>query len=402
MSQNVFDLRISVRDMTDLIKFGARHNKTIFFYGGAGVGKSQKAKQIADELYPTYLGQTNLVDVRLSDKDPTDVAGVPIPIQMVDGTTQTVYATPSFWPKDPNWKGIIFLDELTNASAACQQAAYQIMLDHTIGEFKFPEGAVFVGAGNRDGDGGCTTTLLSPLVNRMVIVEVDYNLDVWLEDFAIPNELHPSLLGALKKTLTDKFYTGDSPTLEPGHPYATPRSWVTVSDALYDLDEGIISRKMAEVIIQGSVGKGLDSEILAFHDRVKKLPDIEEVLNGNVTRHQLGLAEVDLLFVMSQALTNQLRKDCKSDMDDEVVLDRANNFLVFMNDNYASQHMDVVVTLTIGMFRGTGNKPSVLGENTAREKMIPRLNAKSSKVREIVAKYLKDYSSLMKDVDMAA
>ena len=105
---------------------------------------------------------------------------------------------------------------------------------------------------------------------------------------------------------------------------------------------------------------------------------------------------------MSQALTNQLRKDCKSEMDDELVLDRANNFLVFMNDNYSSQHMDVVVSLTIGMFRGVGNKPSILGEKTSREKMIPRLNAKSQKVREIVSKYLRDYSSLLKDVDMSA
>ena len=84
----------------------------------------------------------NLVDFRLADKDPTDVVGVQIPVTDDNGKTRTVYALPDFWPEDPDWEGIIFLDELLHADNYLQKVAFQIVLDHKIGKYTFPKGAV--------------------------------------------------------------------------------------------------------------------------------------------------------------------------------------------------------------------------------------------------------------------
>lgn len=399
-SQNIFDLRINVRQIEDIIKFGFRRKRSIFLYGGAGVGKSQKIAQIADMLFPTNTGR-NLVDVRLSDKEPQDVTGIPVPVTMPDGKVVTVYATPSFWPDDPNWVGIVFLDELTNAPAACQQAAYQIILDGKIGEYTFPVGALRVGAGNREGDGGATNTLLSPLANRMCLVEVDYDLDIWIEDFAVPNDVHPSIIGFLKQS-PDMFYTGDKDDLEPGTSFATPRSWVGGSDALYDYDLGLMSQFMTHVAVQGMVGNGMDSLVLDYHTRTRKLPKVEGVLDGSIQKHHLENHEVDLLYVLSQTCLSQLRKDALSQMDDQQVLDRVHNFLTFMHDNYGKTNMDIIVAMTVNIFRGTGTTKSILTQNDKREKMIPRLLRHSNKVGEIVKNYTKQYGDLMAEIDGTA
>ncbi|AKJ73543.1 hypothetical protein SP40_102 [Salmonella phage 40] len=162
-------------------------------FGGAGLGKSQAMKQVANMLFGER--DDNLIDFRLADKEPSDVVGVQIPVTDDNGVTRTVYAIPNFWPEDPNWKGIVFLDELLHAEPYLQKVAYQIMLDHRIGTYVFPKGAVFAGAGNRPGDGTAVSMLEAPLANRMILVELDYDTTVWLQDYALHNDVHPTIVG---------------------------------------------------------------------------------------------------------------------------------------------------------------------------------------------------------------
>ena len=132
MSRNIFESgQITVRELPAMIKFAKRHGKSLFILGSPGVGKSQVIKQTADKLFGER--EDNLIDIRLSDKDPTDLSGLPVPVTEEDGTTRTVFATPSFWPTDPGWEGIILLDEMNHADNFLQKVAMQIMLDHKCG-----------------------------------------------------------------------------------------------------------------------------------------------------------------------------------------------------------------------------------------------------------------------------
>ena len=92
MSRNVFESgQITVRELPAIIQFAQRHNRSVLILGPMGVGKSQVMKQIADNMFGER--DDNLVDVRLSDKDPADLSGLPIPVE-ADGTTRTVFAIP--------------------------------------------------------------------------------------------------------------------------------------------------------------------------------------------------------------------------------------------------------------------------------------------------------------------
>lgn len=399
-SMNVFEKRINIRELEQVVGFAQRRKRSVMIFGGAGLGKSNKLKQIADLLFG--FREDNLVDVRLSDKEPSDVAGLPIPVQDPEtGKTTTVFATPSFWPTDPNWTGIILLDELTNAYPILQQAAYQIMLDNRIGDYVFPKGAVFVGAGNRDGDGGATSTLLSPLANRMIIVEVDYNAEIWLSDFAIPAEVHPSVVGYIKAN-PEKIYT--YPEAQQGNSisFSTPRSLETASEVLYDLDEEFIDERMASILIQGCLGKGLDDELLQYHIRSKELPAIRDIMDGTIKQHSLTPDKVDLLYIIGSQGAAFLRKEMKDHtVSDDEVIQHAGNFVLFLHNNYGSSNMDFVMGVFLAMLQKTALGPAVLSSSDFREKIVPKMIMAFPECNSIVTGYHKNFSALIAEAETA-
>lgn len=404
--QNIFTRRITMREMEPLIRHCAKTGKAIFFFGGAGLGKSQKIAQLAAEMFPEYVGSSwgSVCDVRLSDKEPADMAGVQIPVEVVeDGVkvVRTVYATPNFWPTDPNWKGFVFLDELTNASPACQQAAYQIMLDHRIGQYTFPKGSVFIGAGNRPGDNGATTELLGPLVNRMMVVEVDYNAIVWIEDYANKNNVHQSIVTFIRKN-PDKIYTGHLVGTQgfEGPCFSSPRQLVDCGFVLDDFDDGLLSRELAEVAIQGLVGSDLVTSILDHHVRSKKLPDAEDVLSGKVKEHENKLAanEIDLVSVLVYYCLRQLKKDVM-DVDkynNDEFLTRVGNFLTFMMKNHESNAKDTIIAVSMKLMRQVNPKEvALLDMQPLRgNDLIPALAQKSEDLQRIVSMYQTRYADM--------
>lgn len=396
----MFTHQITVREMEDIICFGQRRKRAVFFYGGAGVGKSQKVAEVADKLFPHRKGN-NLIDVRLSDKEPQDVTGCPVPVTMPDGTTRTVYAVPSFWPTEPNWEGIVFLDELTNASIPCQQAAYQIMLDGKIGEYTFPPSVIRVGAGNRESDGGAITPLLAPLANRMVLTELRYDLDVWIEDFAVPKAIHPFIIGLLKQ-FPDKFYTGHEAEDNQGSSYASPRTWEVGSDCLYDLDSKKISERIANIILQGVVGDGMDSVVMAYYLRAKKLPSLESIFSGTAKEPDIGRNEVDLVYVLTQSCLMEIAKEVNgSKFTDEEILDRITNFLNYMIEHFSVNNMDLVISMAVSLFNQKGNTKAVLTQNPKRQKLGPRLLRHSPTIGKLIFQYEETFGELLREIEDA-
>lgn len=402
--QTIFPKRINVRQMGQAVRLAKLLNKTFFFFGGAGLGKSQKIQQIADELFPHRIGN-NLCDVRLSDKEPQDIAGIPLPIEKEDGTVRTVYAVPEFWPTDPDWEGIVFLDELPNAPLSTQHGAYQVVLDHIAGTHKFPKGCIFGGAGNRDTDNAGTTEMPGPLVNRMMVFEVDYDLDIWIEDFAIPERIHPNIIGLLKQN-PELLYTGDDTTRQTPV-FSSPRQWKSVSDVLYAYENksirdqtGAVDEYMTECAIQGLVGPGIDSMVMAYHIRAQKLPALEDIFTGKVTQHRLSEADIDLLYVLSQSGLNKIAEEVMETKKytDEEVVERASNFLNFVYSNHGADHKDTVMALVITLFRAAPGKTPILSANPQRDRLAMHVRKKASSVMMVINEYLDRYKDLIDEL----
>jgi len=268
-------------------------------------------------------------------------------------------------------------------------------MDHVAGDHRFPKGCVFTGAGNRDTDNAGTTEMPGPLVNRMIMCEVDYDLDVWIEDYAVPFKLHPHIIGFLKQ-FPEHFYTGDV-TNRSTPVFASPRQWKTVSDILFDY-EVEKDEFIAEVAIAGSVGEGLEAAVLAYHLRASELPTTEQIFSGEVTQHDLPREKNDLVYVLSQTCVRKLEEEVKdNNISDEKLIERASNFLNFMFNNHYNRNKDTLIALMIGLFRAPTNGEAVLSMNPKRQKMIPALRKNCESVMKIVMEYQTRYGEIMKD-----
>ena len=113
--------------------------------GGPGIGKSEIVQQVANDL------NFGLVDFRANLFDPVDVRGVPHIMQVKDSTKRyTRWAVPDVFPiaERDGQNGIMFIDELTTAPPATQNAFLQLLLPRKIGDYTLPTGWSVIAAGN--------------------------------------------------------------------------------------------------------------------------------------------------------------------------------------------------------------------------------------------------------------
>ena len=135
------------------------HHTPVMIWGPPGVGKSQLVAQVAQQH------EVPLIDIRLSQLEPSDLRGIPF---RTDHHVE--WAIPQMLPDAARHgrSGIMFLDEITSATPAVSAAAYQLILDRSLGEYRVPEGWVIFAAGNRQGDRGVTYSMPTPLALSLI------------------------------------------------------------------------------------------------------------------------------------------------------------------------------------------------------------------------------------------
>lgn len=230
-----------------------------FLWGAPGVGKSDLMALVAED------NKLELRDVRLSLLDPIDLKGFPT----IDTVKKQMKWLPAdFLPK--NGKGLLFLDEMNQAPQSVQGAAYQLILNRRIGEYKLPDGWSVMAAGNRAGDRSIVHTMPSALANRFVHLDYDIDVDDW-SLWAMANKIHDDLRAFIKfrPNLLHSFDPLTNPRAFP-----SPRSWAFVNDIYKDHP----SVDTEFELIKGTVGEGATGEFLAFTRQLKDLPKPEDVI----------------------------------------------------------------------------------------------------------------------------
>jgi len=238
---------------------------SIMQWGGPGIGKSQAVQQWNAEKVEEYnqriangekIKPWNPVvcDVRLSMKEPVDMIGVPtIQVETVDGKGKpvTVWATPSMWPQSDEFSGgVIHLDEMNQGQAAILNAAFQLIQDRALGEYKVPEGYLIIASSNPPAFNSTVTELSIPLSNRFSHFNVVPNFDSWL-NYRINSGGNVDVMTYLKTQGEHMLYDSDTMKARLGSEantkytdiVITPRSWEVVEKVLalpddkFSLDE---------------------------------------------------------------------------------------------------------------------------------------------------------------------
>ena len=332
--ENLVVRQVSPNGAKKSIKRAFAKKRPIFLWGPPGIGKSEVIEQITDEL-----GDSKLIDIRLSLWDPTDIKGMPY-YSANDNTMK--WAPPAELPTEEEaakykWV-VVFLDEMNSAAPAVQAAAYQLILNRRVGQYKLPDNVLLVAAGNRDADKGVTYRMPAPLANRFVHLELRVDFDDWFQ-WAVQNNVHKDVVGYLTFAKKDLY---DFDPKSPSRAFATPRSWTFASDLIEDDDD-----ETTTDLISGTVGEGLAVKFMAHRKVAASMPNPTEILAGKIK--ELKTKEISAMYSLTVSLCYELKE--ASDKGDKKFDDKVNNFLRFAMDNFETELVVMGIRLAITQYQ---------------------------------------------------
>lgn len=262
------------------------HHTPVMLWGPPGVGKSQMVAQVGEKH------QVPVIDIRLSQMEPSDLRGIPF------RTGEYVeWATPAILPNAARHgkAGILFLDEITSAPPSVSAAAYQLILDRRLGEYKVPDSWAIFAAGNRQGDRGVTYTMPAPLANRFSHFEVDTNLDDWVH-WAYQHGIDERIIGFLRfrPELLFDFDPAHNPVAFP-----SPRSWEFAHRGLQKFSN---HPELFQGTLQACVGPAAGVELHAFVSSLDQMPDLDAIIDGQESSVP---KEIDLQYAVAAALVGR-------------------------------------------------------------------------------------------------
>ena len=233
-------------ELRDLLLPTLQEGLSALVLGHPGVGKSALAADLAGRM------GLPLVDIRLAQQEPADLAGVWFP----DREREALKLLP------PDWvhrvcaaPAFVFLDEFNAAVTRLHQSvAYQVVLEHRLGPFVFHPGTVVLAAGNLAEDRALATSLSSALNNRFVHFVLRPDPGSWVR-WARDVGLDPRVVAWVEHGGRRALY--QPPRGEAAFP--SPRSWEMASRLMARLPPGQGRRAAA-----ACVGRGAAEELFGF------------------------------------------------------------------------------------------------------------------------------------------
>lgn len=334
-TQWLYNTRINTRELPEMLALGKRLNKPVCILAPSGVGKTEITQQYADKVY-----NSNCVTVILSHHDTTDLVGQGIPVYE-DGKLFMKLSESALIPMDPDFEGILFLDEITNIDTPMAHVLYQLINERKCGGKPLPKKMQICLAGNRVFDNGASSEILGPLANRMIIVEMEPEAQHWLEDYGSMVNLHPAIYQYVHNN-PDKLYEYGSEDDCPS--FASGRSMKAASDVFWDLQHGNCSDKIAMVSVAGSIGNDKFLQIFPLYEAAIKLPDPMIILNGKFDKQldkDVGLAGIfSVLSSCIYHLTNSIKNN------EDFCVDYGKNLTKFIARNLLDEKEIIVNYIT--------------------------------------------------------
>lgn len=248
---------------------------SVFLWGAFGIGKSAGINEIADKIAAATGKKVTVTDVRLLLFSPVDLRGIPT---ASEDKTLAVWLKPKIFQMDESSDvvNILFLDELSAAPPSVQAAAYQITLDHMVGEHKLPDNCIVIAAGNRTTDKSVAYAMPKALCNRLLHFNIRSVAGPWIE-WAVNNGIDSRIVGFI--SFDNSRLNIPPETSDMAFP--TPRSWNFVSDLLKIT--GAKNPSDIHSLVASAIGVDTTMAFESFCTVYKELPAVEDIFKGACT-----------------------------------------------------------------------------------------------------------------------
>lgn len=244
--------------------------------GSPGLGKSALIHQIAE----TY--NLLVIDLRLSQCDPVDLMGFPhiyqdrnkagyVPMTTFPIEGDELPINPKTGQPYSGW--LLFLDEANGAEPAVQKAAYKLILDRMVGEFKLHKNVAIVCAGNLETDGALVEEQSTAMQSRMVHMTLELDVPAWLE-WARENGIDYRITSYIQ------WRPEELQRFDPSHEdvtFACPRTWEFASRLISGIEQLIILDK---TLLSGTISEGVAREFYGFTKIFEDLPTLESIVKS--------------------------------------------------------------------------------------------------------------------------
>lgn len=284
---------MTLNDFRETVEFNIEHNikHAILGLGAPGVGKSQVVQQIGKKY------GYKVIDIRLAQMSEVEIGGLIYPNEE---RTKTRWLSPEILPDEERdgKNTILLLDEITSCQKRVQVAAYQLILDRRVGQYTLPEGTFVIALGNREDDDGVYVHLSGPLADRFEIHYIDVDFESWKNDYALKNDVHKYVVDYL--TFKPKALHNQDP--DSGNMvFATPRSWVRVSDILKldnDVNKTVIKNK-----ILGNIGEEEGYQFIEYCKTMCNHVSADDFISGKVGEPK----DPEELSILIESMTEQVK-----------------------------------------------------------------------------------------------
>jgi hypothetical protein len=239
-----------------------------FLTGSPGIGKSHIFLQIAKKY------KLKVIDLRLSQCDPTDLNGFP----RIKGE-KAGYAPMDTFPLEgdglpKSCKGwLLLLDEINSAALAVQAASYKLTLDRMIGQYNLHPYVVIGCAGNLATDRAIVNRVGTAMQTRLIHLEMMVDHKTW--------SLWASGAGLATEVIS---YINHRPNhlhdFDPEHndkTFACPRTW-EFSSRIVQYNPTVMTLRDKLPALAGAVSEGKAIEFVNYCDVYKHIATYKDII----------------------------------------------------------------------------------------------------------------------------
>ena len=265
-----------------------------YIIGAPGAGKTATVNSMTNEL------GWGLVSTHFALKPLEETGGIPqferVEINGKDELA-TIWSFPdimkNIYKMSEKHEVVIWLlDDMHLCGAVHAALLYELLTERKLREFKLPKNVGIVMAGNHGSSKAGAKTQFSAIINRCCLYPIHTEYSSWRKNFAIGNNIHPSILSFLGNDMHQQFFHEEE---QVETPWGSPRSWTRFSNTLRCMEQrnnnSQIQTDWLIYVTSGHVSKEAASSFANYYQIFMKF-DIDKIL-ANIDGYKLPESNID-------------------------------------------------------------------------------------------------------------